>query len=49
LPVLLYLFFVIRKFQEAGIEIASTVQTILMQLPQPAEAAVEARPRRAAG
>ena len=38
-----------QKFQEAGIEIASTGQTILMQLPQPAEIAAESMPRRAAG
>ena len=38
-----------QRFQEAGIEIASTGQTILMQFPQPSEATAEARPRRAAG
>ena len=30
-----------QKFQEAGIEIASTGQTILMQIPQPSEVAPE--------
>ncbi|WP_249780529.1 mechanosensitive ion channel domain-containing protein [Bradyrhizobium sp. dw_411] len=38
-----------RRFQERGIEIASTGQTILMQLPAPADAASDAVPRRAAG
>jgi small-conductance mechanosensitive channel len=38
-----------QKFQEAGIEIASTGQTILMQFPQPADMAPDAMPRRAAG
>jgi small-conductance mechanosensitive channel len=38
-----------QKFQEAGIEIASTGQTILMQIPQPADIAPDAMPRRAAG
>lgn len=38
-----------QRFQEAGIEIASTGQTILMQIPQPAEIAPDAMPRRAAG
>lgn len=38
-----------QKFQEAGIEIASTGQTILMQFPPPAENASDAMPRRAAG
>ncbi|MBA2399010.1 MAG: mechanosensitive ion channel, partial [Bradyrhizobium sp.] len=38
-----------QKFQDAGIEIASTGQTILMQVPQPAEMAPESMPRRAAG
>ena len=38
-----------RRFQECGIEIASTGQTILMQLPAPADTASDAAPRRAAG
>ena len=38
-----------QKFQEAGIEIASSGQTILMQFPQPADTAPDAMPRRAAG
>jgi small-conductance mechanosensitive channel len=38
-----------QRFQESGIEIASTGQTILMQIPQPAEMAPDAMPRRAAG
>jgi small-conductance mechanosensitive channel len=38
-----------QRFQEAGIEIASTGQTILMQIPQAPELAPEAMPRRAAG
>lgn len=38
-----------QKFQEAGIEIASTGQTILMQIPQAADPAADAMPRRAAG
>ena len=38
-----------QKFQDAGIEIASAGQTILMQVPQPSEAAPEQMPRRAAG
>jgi small-conductance mechanosensitive channel len=37
-----------RRFQECGIEIASAGQTILMQVPAPAEAEPEALPRRAA-
>ncbi|WJR80497.1 mechanosensitive ion channel domain-containing protein [Bradyrhizobium sp. NP1] len=36
-----------RRFQECGIEIASMGQTILMQIPAPAEAASESMPRRA--
>lgn len=38
-----------RRFQERGIEIASTGQTILMQLPAPTDTASDAAPRRAAG
>ncbi len=39
-----------RRFQELGIEIASTGQTILMQLPAPADdVASNAMPRRASG
>jgi len=38
-----------RKFQEAGIEIASTGQTILMQIPLAPEMAAGSMPRRAAG
>src|SRR3954451_6351956 len=38
-----------QKFQEAGIEIAATGQTILMQFPQPSEPDTKATPRRAAG
>ena len=38
-----------RRFQECGIEIASSGQTILVQIPTPADAATNARPRRAAG
>jgi moderate conductance mechanosensitive channel len=38
-----------RRFQECGIEIASAGQTILMQLPAPAEIAPDSMPRRAAG
>ncbi|CAN7627763.1 mechanosensitive ion channel [Bradyrhizobium sp. LjRoot220] len=38
-----------RRFQESGIEIASTGQTILMQIPQPSEATPDQKPRRAAG
>jgi small-conductance mechanosensitive channel len=38
-----------RRFQECGIEIASASQTILMQVPAPAEIAADAMPRRAAG
>lgn len=38
-----------QRFQEAGIEIASTGQTILMQIPQAPEIAPDAKPRRAVG
>jgi small-conductance mechanosensitive channel len=38
-----------RRFQECGIEIASSAQTILMQIPAPAELASDSVPRRAAG
>jgi small-conductance mechanosensitive channel len=40
-----------RRFQECGVEIAPTAQTILMQVPAPtpAEVAANATPRRAAG
>jgi moderate conductance mechanosensitive channel len=39
-----------RRFQEAGIEIASAAQTILMQVPAPAaDMAADLMPRRAAG
>jgi small-conductance mechanosensitive channel len=38
-----------RRFQECGIEIASSAQTILMQIPAPPDVASEAVPRRAAG
>ncbi len=38
-----------RRFQECDIEIASAGQTILMQIPAPAEVAANAVPRRAAG
>jgi moderate conductance mechanosensitive channel len=38
-----------RRFQECGIEIASSGQTILMQIPSPPDVASEAVPRRAAG
>jgi small-conductance mechanosensitive channel len=38
-----------RRFQECGIEIASAGQTILMQIPAPADIAADAMPRRAAG
>jgi hypothetical protein len=37
-----------RRFQERGIEIASTDQTILMQLPAPADMVADTRQRRAA-
>jgi moderate conductance mechanosensitive channel len=38
-----------RRFQEAGIEMASASQTILLQIPAPADVASNAMPRRAAG
>jgi small-conductance mechanosensitive channel len=38
-----------RRFQECGIEIASGSQTILVQIPAPADVAPDAVPRRAAG
>jgi small-conductance mechanosensitive channel len=38
-----------RRFQEFGIEIAPASQTILMQVPAPADAASNSMPRRAAG
>ena len=38
-----------QRFQDGGIEIASTGQTILMQIPQPSEVAPDQMPRRAAG
>jgi small-conductance mechanosensitive channel len=38
-----------RRFQECGIEIASTGQTILMQVAAPAEIVPDSMPRRAAG
>lgn len=38
-----------RRFQECGIELASSSQTILMQIPAPAEASANALPIRAAG
>jgi moderate conductance mechanosensitive channel len=38
-----------RRFQECGIEIASAAQTILMQVPVPADIAADQMPRRAAG
>jgi len=38
-----------RRFQECGIEIASAAQTILMQIPVPADLASDSVPRRAAG
>jgi moderate conductance mechanosensitive channel len=38
-----------QRFQESGIEIASASQTILMQIPVPAEAASNSMPRRVAG
>jgi len=38
-----------RRFQECAIEIASAGQTILMQLPAPADIATDLKPRRAAG
>ena len=38
-----------RRFQECGVEIAPTAQTILMQVPASAETTSDAMPRRAAG
>jgi moderate conductance mechanosensitive channel len=38
-----------RRFQECGIDIVPSGQTILMQIPAPAEVATNAMPRRAAG
>jgi small-conductance mechanosensitive channel len=38
-----------RRFQECGIEIASAGQTILMQVPPPADTASNSMPRRSAG
>jgi len=38
-----------RRFQECGIEIASAGQTILMQIPAPADVASNSMPRRATG
>ena len=38
-----------RRFQECGMEIAPTAQTILVQVPAPAEVATNATPMRAAG
>ncbi len=38
-----------RRFQDFGIEIASSGQTILMQIPAPPDVAEESVPRRAAG
>jgi small-conductance mechanosensitive channel len=38
-----------RRFQECGIEIASAAQTILMQIPAPADIAPDQMPRRAIG
>jgi small-conductance mechanosensitive channel len=38
-----------RRFQECGIEIASAAQTILLQIPAPADLASDSVPRRAAG
>jgi hypothetical protein len=38
-----------RRFQEAGIEIASASQTILVHVPAPAEPDARETPRRAAG
>src|SRR5258707_3726297 len=38
-----------RRFQKCGIEIASASQTILMQVPPPADAASNSMPRRSAG
>jgi moderate conductance mechanosensitive channel len=38
-----------RRFQEAGVEMASASQTILMAIPAPPDAAANTKPRRAAG
>lgn len=38
-----------RRFQERGVEIVSTGQTVLMQIPVAADAVSNAQPRRAAG
>ncbi len=38
-----------RRFQEGGIQIASAAQTILMQIPAPADLVSNSMPRRAAG
>jgi small-conductance mechanosensitive channel len=38
-----------RRFQECGIEIVPAGQTILMQVPAPADVASNSMPRRAAG
>jgi small-conductance mechanosensitive channel len=38
-----------RRFQERGIEIASAAQTILMQIPAPADVTADSKPRWAAG
>jgi moderate conductance mechanosensitive channel len=38
-----------RRFQECGIEIASAAQTILMQVPVPADITADQMPRRARG
>jgi small-conductance mechanosensitive channel len=38
-----------RRFQECGIEIASATQTVLMQIPVPADIAADQMPRRAMG
>jgi small-conductance mechanosensitive channel len=38
-----------RRFQEAGIEMASASQTILLQIPAPGDVSTNAMPRRAAG
>jgi moderate conductance mechanosensitive channel len=38
-----------RRFQERGIEIASSGQIILIQIPAPTDLASDAVPRRAAG
>jgi len=38
-----------RRFQESGVEIAFTGQSILMQIPVPADVAANSMPRRASG